>query len=88
MKAVGESTKLGLQPPSSPIDENGPPMQALPSYEVERLQELLKWVGEHIKLVNALGKKSDKFCIFCRRSQNPVKFCKHNEIWEVSGTQP
>jgi hypothetical protein len=79
MKPVG--SKAGETYQNSPLEPYAPAPDPKPL-------ELLKWVGERIKLVNANGKVSDKFCILCKRSQHPTKFCRHNEIWAVSDTRP
>jgi hypothetical protein len=99
MKPVGSKASETYQnSPGEPylVDETPETRQALddlrpgafvPAPDPKPL-ELLKWVGEHIKLVNANGKVSDKFCLICRRSQHPTKFCRHNDIWAVSATRP
>jgi len=47
--------------------------------------ELLHWIGEHIKVINVNGRKSDKFCILCKSTKLRPYQCRHDEIWAANG---
>lgn len=77
-----ESTGEGVFSPTSS------PNTSRPYPENPEVLAALTWVGKQIQLRNMSGKRSDRFCAFCKYTNLRGQRCLHDKIWELTGTRP
>ena len=60
-------------------------MDATDAYkELQRLRELVAWIGPHIRQRAANMSWMTKACMLCTRTKLRRENCRHDEIWAVA----
>ena len=61
------------------------------SDKVAKLEDLIKWVGDHIHVRNANGQRTTAKCALCpftyrkdSRGRMVKDVCRHDQIWQIS----